>query len=813
MAKTSLLKKEIDQTSFLYDRKEVVTAPLWPNSSSSLLTIYTSSNQPHHQKIYYRSVYSNIGRTGSMDVDFSVAYGHFMGSGSSTGSFGLIATSSASTAKFPVSESMAIYSQYRSMLYEYDKRQYLSDGKFRFYGLKDTNYGIYEWGFTTASVSNTPWRPTTVVTPLDSGEKVDIPGVLAFSLKEIQAISVRRRESTVTPGTRIYHFINKEGRLFQRTGAQISQFASPTYVTKEFGIGSQWKDVSIGEDHAICIKTDGTMWAWGDNVYGQLGLGYTYSLGNQGAINAYFENIDTKTPTQIGTANNWKKVYTGLNCSFAINEDNELYSWGWDDNSGVTGQGTIDQEYYTPTKIGNNTWNKIHVAMVSNDNAPYSRVFAIDTSGKLWGWGHNTYLKKLLSTANDNELSPVLLNSDTDWFDISSGNYHAIGLKGSRKLLTGWGWGGLNGEFLGSSIYANNSYTISNRVSIDSSIADNNSVSCGSSHTFLVTKERNLLCWGDNTYGQLFLDTSFGGSFPLQNYLNYINSPSQLQGWDIIASGIINTAGAINYPDENVFSMPTDDIYVINLNRWNFRDKVDAGSWQLGLRSVYTGSGQQILYQPSVGVEPTHRTITLIDESINLKGTEYSDPMYDVNSKGGVVYSIYSGSLTRGIHESAGNSPYGLFFPENGIIILNGDILRNEIGRPSITIQTRRTPATSSGAFPTSSNADLIFASISGAMQLGLPFIANTVETKIPTYCFVRINNDEFNHTLNPSFYENKDTFLVKEKFREIPQPFSYITTVGLYNDDDDLLAIAKLSRPILKTPSTELVIKVKLDI
>ena len=66
---------------------------------------------------------------------------------------------------------------------------------------------------------------------------------------------------------------------------------------------------------------------------------------------------------------------------------------------------------------------------------------------------------------------------------------------------------------------------------------------------------------------------------------------------------------------------------------------------------------------------------------------------------------------------------------------------------------------------------------------------------------------------MNRSFYSKPDTYLVKESLKTVPYPFTYITTIGLYNDDGDLLAVAKLSKPIKKTPSTELVVKVKLDI
>ena len=145
------------------------------------------------------------------------------------------------------------------------------------------------------------------------------------------------------------------------------------------------------------------------------------------------------------------------------------------------------------------------------------------------------------------------------------------------------------------------------------------------------------------------------------------------------------------------------------------------------------------------------------------------------------------------------------------MIILSGEALL------SASIDIRRTPATSSGAFPFSSNADLIYTSISGAMSVGNPFIGNTVEIMNPTYCFVRINNYEFNVTNNPSYYTlNNNVYnnrIVKEHLRKSNTEFVYITTIGLYNDNGDLLAVAKLSKPIKKTNTDELVIKIKIDI
>ena len=144
------ITKSIDtQTSFLYDRREIVSAPLWSTNTSSLTSIFTSSNQHHHQRIYYMDVFSNSSKTSSLDVEFSLAYGHYAGSGSSTGSYGLITGSAIH--KNHVSESRAIYSQYKNYLLDLDKIKYTESsgsvgGKFKFYGTANSVIGNYFWG-------------------------------------------------------------------------------------------------------------------------------------------------------------------------------------------------------------------------------------------------------------------------------------------------------------------------------------------------------------------------------------------------------------------------------------------------------------------------------------------------------------------------------------------------------------------------------------------------------------------------------------------------------------------------------------------
>jgi hypothetical protein len=829
MAKTTLIKKEIDlNTSFLYDRKEVVTAPMWPNNSVSLTNIYTSSNQPHHQKIYYRTIFSDPERTGSLDVDFSIAYGHYVGSGSSTGSYGLI--SSSTTPIFPVSESLAIYSQYRSMLYESDKRKYLSDGKFRFYGLTDVYLGVYGWYFNST------------LDDVQYNDKIKISDVKSFSLNKIKSLSCAKNEIDTFIFNTSY-FINEQNRLFLKSNIQIG---GPTSVVTstilELATNDEWKEVSCGKDpllvngHLVAIKQDGTLWAWGRNNLGQLGIGYVSN-----------ENISVEEyPVQIGTANNWNKVYCGEGFSFALNDLGELYAWG-DNTNGILGLGGTVSEYY-PTRVGDKTWTKISIGNVNVGNESMVTIFGIDTEGRLWGWGDNSN-KKLIDDGGVYKYEPIMVDYDTDWQDVSSGETFVIAIKGlDERRLYGWGFSGYSGELLaastpdvssGETISPNVSYDILNKKYLTHPGTNQSypyatgwkSVSCGADFTFAInsfnrdamsslvnTNANNstLWCWGKNDKGQLQINTQaiFGSPFANETDIIWIASP-ELTGWDLISTSNLNGIAAINTPNPNVSSMVSDDIYVINLNRWNFRDKVDAGNWQLSLKSVYVASNGELLPSPEFpipGQTVLPYAVNLIDESINLHGTEYESPMYDVVSKGGQVYGVYSGSIETGINKSAENSPFGLFFPENGIIILNGELLKNPTSG-NIKIDTRRVPADSSGAFKYSSNADMLYQSIKYAMQSGRPFIANTVETKMPTYCFIRINNDEFNYSTNPTLYAKPDSFLLKDKFREVPYPFTYVTTIGLYNDEDDLLAVAKLSRPVLKTPSTELVVKVKLDI
>jgi hypothetical protein len=164
------------------------------------------------------------------------------------------------------------------------------------------------------------------------------------------------------------------------------------------------------------------------------------------------------------------------------------------------------------------------------------------------------------------------------------------------------------------------------------------------------------------------------------------------------------------------------------------------------------------------------------------------------------VFQLISGSNgTAGSLPGSGyvsnSGSYGLVFPDLGTIILNPYAISQ-----SIQVSPSR-----------SYNSDgLNTKTLYNAISLGASFALNSEETITSDYVFVRARNSEFNYSENPSFISGSTGEVIYDDF--INQPQVYVTTVGMYNDSNDLLAVAKMSRPLLKDFTKEALIRVKLD-
>ena len=168
-------------------------------------------------------------------------------------------------------------------------------------------------------------------------------------------------------------------------------------------------------------------------------------------------------------------------------------------------------------------------------------------------------------------------------------------------------------------------------------------------------------------------------------------------------------------------------------------------------------------------------------------------------------YNVVSGTLSGGTNiattaadESSTTGTYGTFYPSLGVILLN----------PKRLQATPLLMATVSASNTDNRNAKLLYNTI----KSGSYFQAKREEEVTSRHYFVRANAGQFNMTTNETYYTKSaaGTRVIIPGLRSDPK--TYITTVGLYNETNELLAVAKLSKPILKSKSREALIKVKLD-
>jgi hypothetical protein len=238
----------------------------------------------------------------------------------------------------------------------------------------------------------------------------------------------------------------------------------------------------------------------------------------------------------------------------------------------------------------------------------------------------------------------------------------------------------------------------------------------------------------------------------------------------------------------------TDYIYAVNFKRNRIKERLDAGNWELPLRTI---SGSRPT-NATGSVNVTGSTvITLIDDS-SISGATLGDS--------GKIYNIVSGSINSGVYNPSAPVYYGLAYPDHGTLILDGKMLDQKL-----QFQTN------TGSSVEGNNHFALFRSVSGSSLLTNPetadpyaFSARNSEKITSTHYFVRIKNAEYNFSNNPSYVTGSVGQLSQTTF--VGDPKTYITTVGLYNDSQELLAVAKLSKPLLKSFQREALIRVKLD-
>ena len=287
---------------------------------------------------------------------------------------------------------------------------------------------------------------------------------------------------TKTDGTLWAWGKNETGQLGLNTQGTPTSVSSPVQV----GSDTTWSFTSRGDRLMSAIKTDGTLWIWGNSTKGALGQ-------NEGPGN------HRSSPVQIpGTT--WSKCYIGINGAFAFKTDGTL--WGWGNNDG--GQLGINNktQYSSPVQIPGN-WSH---ARTSN-----YRSSGVKTDGTLWTWGYNTNGELGLNNRGPSYFysSPVQVGSGTDWSKVFMGSEKMGAIKTDGTL---WTWGNNYAGSLG--LNAPDNDKRSSPVQVPGTTWSDASMSYSN---VLATKTDNTMWgWGNNTVGNLGQNNRTDYSSPVQ---------------------------------------------------------------------------------------------------------------------------------------------------------------------------------------------------------------------------------------------------------------------------------------------------------
>ena len=378
----------------------------------------------------------------------------------------------------------------------------------------------------------------------------------------------------------------------------------------QVGTAENWVMVSSGESHTVALNDAGEVWVWGRNNVGQLGLGNT---------------TDYRVPTKLGTDIDWVYVAAGQNSTFAIKANNNLYAWG-SNSYGKLGIGSTSNKN-TPTQVSG-SWTSVS----SGEN----HTLAIKTDGTLWSWGYNNYgqlgqgnlpIQYLLGYVS----APRQVGSASNWTAVSAGDNHSLALNSNGQLYS---WGRDNNEQLGNGLLSSGRNT-------PGLVAGNHqwvSVAAGANHTLAIDADGQLWTWGLGLLGRLGQGSGILDQLPQ-------SSPSKVgdeTNWTEVAAGGAHSLALNNKGELFAFGSNSDGqigsgsflqiqqsvpLFVMQMytnldfmgsNTLNVTKELagDFEYWQAGSETTYTASVQ------NTSAEPT-RTVALIANPLAQDGPEY----------------------------------------------------------------------------------------------------------------------------------------------------------------------------------------------
>jgi hypothetical protein len=308
--------------------------------------------------------------------------------------------------------------------------------------------------------------------------------------------------------------INNYGQLGIGSSGQAE--SSPVQV----GAETNWATVAAGGGHTLAIKTDGSLWAWGHNNNGQLGIG-TYDGYGHGQ----------NAPVQVGNETNWVVVSAGGSHTVAIKADGSLWAWGYFDSNTIRNNSPVrvggatnwvavpaggmlvikaDGSLWTlgPRYLGQYPLDAKRVGAGADWTtyaAGSTHYLAVKTDGSLWAWGENNYGQLGIGSGGSGqaESNPVRVGTASDWAAVSANGRCSLGIRTDGGL---WAWGyNWNGQLGLGSGGSGNSRNAPARVGADTDWA---TVATSGGYTLAIKTDGSLWAWGMNDYGQLGVGAS-----------------------------------------------------------------------------------------------------------------------------------------------------------------------------------------------------------------------------------------------------------------------------------------------------------------
>ena len=207
------------------------------------------------------------------------------------------------------------------------------------------------------------------------------------------------------------------GEIGNNTSGSGADYSSPVQVP-----GTTWNIVGLGRYEAAAIKTDGTLWAWGNNSQGALG---------QNNITQY------SSPVQVGSDTTWSGIFMNHKNAYGVKTDGTLFTWG-NNEIGQLGQNNVDVFYSSPVQLPGTTWSSGKYKW----GGGYRYTSTVKTDGTLWAWGNNEYGQ--LGQNNKTQRSSPVQVPGTTWKYVSDG-VHQDSVAAIKTDGTLWSWG-QNGE-------------------------------------------------------------------------------------------------------------------------------------------------------------------------------------------------------------------------------------------------------------------------------------------------------------------------------------------------------------------------------